>query len=69
MNNAKDLIFIVSKKSRIKAENWFKKHKNRCDHDKNAYLMYSFTLNGLGLISEAKCSCGKILDLTDISKW
>ena len=59
-------LFVMSEKEEKVANSWKKEHNKTC---KNILYTYSFTPNGIGTDVEVKCSCGKTINVTDISVW
>ena len=64
--------FRLSEEEEEKYNEWYIKHKKKCKlkkKGKQRIETFSFTPTGIGEIKEVKCSCGKSVDLTDVSNW
>jgi hypothetical protein len=66
------MLFELSQEEEKKFTKWNAKH-SLCKGKEGTLggrLTFSFTPNGIGVITKVKCSiCKKELDLTDISTW
>ena len=50
-----------------KINDWHYAHQ--CRSRKRSLLTYRFTPTGIGSVITVKCSCGKKIDVTDVTKW
>ena len=65
-------MFELDKKQSEDFEIWNNKHQCKLKENCGAIggrLTFSFTPNGLGVITVVKCACGEKIDLSDYENW
>jgi len=70
MYNKEETYFTLTNEEKKDADNWINNHKCKFNEKEiSRMISYCFTPLGMGTGIEIKCSCGKSIDVTDVSVW